>query len=140
MLLLAKSFRWSAVRKGALMLVGLGERLAGEPGSDDAGEGGALPDVFVGAAQRVFDGLAGGQGVGDLLLELGEFALRKPSPVAGRAGARRHEGLLLGEGEPGVAQEQDDPDEPGRRFGIAALPGDSRWGREQAEFLVVAHR
>src|SRR5215510_1645805 len=51
---LAKGFRWSAARRGALMLVGFGERLAVEPGGDDTGEVGALQDVFVGAAQRVF--------------------------------------------------------------------------------------
>jgi hypothetical protein len=57
------------------------------------------------------------------------------SPVAGRAGAGGHEGLLLGESEPRVAIEQDGGDDPGRRFRIAALPGDPGRRGEQAEFL-----
>src|SRR5215813_8758854 len=43
-------------------------------------------------------------------------------------------------GELGVAQEQDDADQPGRRFGLATLPGDPGGRGEQAEFFVVAHR
>ncbi|MBV9381816.1 MAG: hypothetical protein JO242_14240 [Streptosporangiaceae bacterium] len=84
------------------------------------------------------DGLAGGLRPGDLLVEFRELAPRELFPVAGRAGAGGHEGLLLGEGEPRVAVEQDGGDEPGRRFGVAALPGDPGRRGEQAEFLVVA--
>jgi hypothetical protein len=61
------------------------------------------------AAQRVLDGLARSLGLGDPLIELRELALGEP-------------GHLLGEREPDVAQEQDDADEPDRRFGAAALP------------------
>jgi hypothetical protein len=100
------------------MLMGFGERLASEPGGDDAGEVGALQDVFVGAAQGVLDGLAGSLGLGDLLIELHEFALHKPPPVVERDGRRGHEGLLLGEGEPDVAQQQDDADEPDRLLSV----------------------
>jgi hypothetical protein len=50
--------------------VGLVEWLAGEAGGDDAGEVGAFDDVVMRAAQRVLDGLAGGLGVGDLVVEL----------------------------------------------------------------------
>lgn len=54
------------------------ERLTGEAGGDDAGEVGAFEDVFVRAAQRVNDGLAGGLGLGDLVIELGELAPNEP--------------------------------------------------------------
>ena len=60
------------------------------------------------------DGLADGLRPGDLLVEFRELALHKLSAVAGRAGAGGHEGLLLGEGEPRVAVEQDGANEPGR--------------------------
>ncbi len=99
------------------VLVGLRQRLAGEPGGDESVEVGALRDVVAVAALCVPDGFAGGPGPGVLLVEFGELALRKRAPVAGRAGARGHEGLLLGEGEARVAVEQDGGDEPGRRFG-----------------------
>jgi hypothetical protein len=85
----------------------------------------------------VADGFAGGLRPGDLLVEFGELALHELSAVAGRAGAGGQEGLLLGEGEPRVAVEQDGGDEPGRRLGVAALPGDPGRRGEQAEFLVV---
>jgi hypothetical protein len=55
--------------------VGLVERLAGEAGGDEAGEAGAFEDVFVRAAQRVVDGLAGTLGAGDLVVEFAELAL-----------------------------------------------------------------
>jgi hypothetical protein len=97
-----------------------------------------LRDVFVRAAQSVPDGIAGGLRRGDLLVEFCELALHELSPVAGRAGPGDDEGLLLGESEPRLAVEQDGGDEPGRRFGVAALPGDPGWLGEQAEFLVVA--
>jgi hypothetical protein len=97
-----------------------------------------LRDVLVGAAQPVPDGLADGLRPGDLLVEFRELALHELSPVAGRVGAGGHEGFLLGEGEPRVAVEQDGGDEPGRRFGVAALPGDPGRRGEQAEFFVVA--
>jgi hypothetical protein len=77
---------------------------------------------LVGAAQRVSDGLPCRLGFGDLLIEFRELALGEPPPVVERDSARRHDGLRLGEGEPDVAREQDDADEPDRRFGIAALP------------------
>src|SRR6202034_4092095 len=86
----------------------------------------------------VTDGLAGGLRPGDLLVELSELALHELPAVAGRAVAAGHEGLLLGEGEPCVAVEQDGGDEPRRRFGVAALPGDPGRRGEQAEFFVVA--
>src|SRR5215472_1894532 len=70
-----------------LVRVGLVERLAGEAGGGDAGEGGAVEDVVVRAAQRVIDGLAGGLGFGDLVVELGELAPGQQLPVAGRGGA-----------------------------------------------------
>src|SRR5690348_5505010 len=85
------------------------------------------------------DGIAGGLRPSDLLVEFGELAPGKLAPFARRAGARDHEGLLLGEGESRVAVEQDGADEPGRRFGIAALSRDPGRRGEQAEFLVVAH-
>lgn len=97
-----------------------------------------MRDVFVGAAQTVADGIAGGLRPGDLLVEFRELALHELSPVAGRAGAGVQQGLLLGEGEPRVAVKQDGGDEPVRRFGVAALPGDPGRRGEQAEFLVVA--
>jgi hypothetical protein len=98
-MLKSKFDAWPRVGRGVqwLVRVGLVERLTAEAGSDDAGEVGAFEDVFVRAAQRVIDGLAGGLGVGDLVIELGER-------------------------EPDVAQEQDDADQPDCRFGIAALP------------------
>jgi hypothetical protein len=37
----------------------------------------------VGTAQGVFDGLAGGLGVGDLLVEFGQFAPLEPPPLVG---------------------------------------------------------
>ena len=40
-----------------------------------------------GAAQRVIDGLAGGLGLGDLVIELGELAPSEPLPVVERDGA-----------------------------------------------------
>jgi len=83
------------------------------------------------------DGFAGGLRPGDLLIKFRELTLRELLPV-GRAVARSHEGFLLGEGEPRVAVEQDGGDEPGRRFGVAALPGDPGRRGEQAEFFVVA--
>jgi hypothetical protein len=95
------------------LLVGSGQRLAGQPGGDAGVEAGASRDVLVRAAQPVADGLAGGLRRGDLLIKLRELALRE-LPLAGRARARRHEGFLLGEGEPSVAVEQDGGDEPGR--------------------------
>jgi hypothetical protein len=85
------------------MRVGLGERPTSEPDGDDRGEVRALQDVVVGAAQRVVNGLTGGLGLDDLLIELSEFALREPPPIASRTGALRHEGLLLAEGESGLA-------------------------------------
>src|SRR6266498_380057 len=72
---------------GWLVGVGLVERLTGEAGGDDAGEVGAFEDVFVRAAQRVIDGLAGGLGLGDLLVELVELAPSEPLPVVERDGA-----------------------------------------------------
>src|SRR6266496_3860390 len=63
------------------------ERLTGEAGGDDAGEVGAFEDVFVRAAQRVIDGLAGGLGLGDLLVELVELAPSEPLPGVERDGA-----------------------------------------------------
>jgi hypothetical protein len=72
-----------------------------------------LRDVFVWAAQAVADGIAGGLRPGDLLVELRELALHELPPVAGRAGAGGQQCLLLGEGEPRVAVEQDGGDEPG---------------------------
>jgi hypothetical protein len=38
------------------------------------------------AAQRVIDGLAGGLGLGDLVIELGELAPSEPLPVVERDG------------------------------------------------------
>jgi hypothetical protein len=66
--------------------VGSLERLAVEAGGDDAGEVGALEDVFVRAAQCVIDGLAGGLGFGDLVIELGELVPSEPLPVVERDG------------------------------------------------------
>ena len=92
----------------------------------------------MGAAQPVPDGFADGLRLGDLLIEFRELAPHKLPAVAGRADAGGQEGLLLGEGEPRVAVEQDGGDEPVCRFGVAALPGDPGRRGEQAEFLVVA--
>src|SRR5262249_35844536 len=77
---------WPRAGRGELWLVpvGLVERLAGEAGGGDAGEGGAVEDVVVRAAQRVIDGLAGGLGFGDLVVELGELAPGQQLPVDGR--------------------------------------------------------
>jgi len=86
----------------------------------------------------VADGLAGGLRPGDLLIKFRELALHELPAVAGRAGAGGQEGLLLGEGEPRVAVEQDRADNPGGRLGVAALPRDPGRRREEAEFLVVA--
>src|ERR1700677_4694583 len=119
------------------LLVGLPQRLAVEPGGDAGVEVRALRDVLVGAAQPVADGLAGGLCPGDLLVELRELAPHELSAVTGPAGADGQDGFLLGEGEPRVAIEQDGADEPGRRFGVAALPGDPGRRAEQPEFLVV---
>jgi hypothetical protein len=69
-----------------LVPVGLVERLTAEAGGDDAGEVGALEDVVVRAAQRVIDGLAGGLGLGDLVIELGELAPSEPLPIVERDG------------------------------------------------------
>lgn len=69
------------------------------------------------------DGLAGSLRHSDLLVEVRKFTLHELSAVAGRAGAGGQEGLLLGEGEPRIAVEQDGGDEPSRRFGVAALTG-----------------
>src|SRR5262249_34767389 len=117
---------------------GLAEWLAGEAGRGDAGEGGAVEDVVVAAAQRGGDGFAGGLGGGDLGVELGGVAPGPGVPGAGAGGAGGPESFLVGEGEPDVAQQQDDTYEPGCRVGVAALPCDpgGRW--EQAEFLPVA--
>jgi hypothetical protein len=71
-------------------------------------------DVLVRAAQPVPNGLADSLRPGDLLVEFRQLALHELSAVAGRAGVGGHEGLLLGEGEPRVAVEQDGGDEPGR--------------------------
>src|SRR6266540_2287566 len=128
---------WSRVAR-QLVRVSFGERLAGETCGDDAGEVGTFHDVLMWAAQRVLDGLAGGLGFDDLLVELGELALREPPPVVERDSARGHERLLLGEREPDVAQEQDNADEPDCRFGVAPLSRHPGGRREQAEFLVVA--
>jgi hypothetical protein len=80
----ARGVRW-------LVPVGSVERLTGEAGGDDAGEVGALKDVFVRAAQRVIDGLAGGLGLDDLVIELGELAPsdepREPQESADQLGA-----------------------------------------------------
>jgi hypothetical protein len=121
------------------LLVRSRQRLAGEPGGDARVEVGALRDVLVGAVQPVADGLANGLCPGDLLVEFRELALHELSPVTGRAVASGQEGPLLVEGEPRVAVEQDGGDEPGRRFWIAALPGDPGRRGEQAELFVVAH-
>ena len=94
--------------------VGPGQRLAGEPGGDAGVEVGALRDVLVGAAQSVADGIAYGLRPGDLLVEFRELALHELPPVAGRGVAGGHQGLLLGEGEPRVAVQQDGGDKPGR--------------------------
>ena len=120
------------------LLVGSWQWLAGEPGGDAGVEVGALRDVLVGAAQPVPDGVAGGLRPGDLLVEFRELALGQPAPFTGRALARGQESLLLGEGEPRVAVEQDRADNPGGRLGIAALPGDPGGRGEQAKFLVIA--
>jgi hypothetical protein len=66
--------------------VGLVERLTGEAGGDDAGEVGALEDVFIRAAQRVIDGLADDLVLGDLVIELGELAPSEPLPIVERDG------------------------------------------------------
>jgi hypothetical protein len=71
----------------SLVPVGVVERLTGEAGGDDAGEGGAVQEVGVRAAQGVRDGLAGGPGLGDLALQLGQLAAGEPPPVGGRDGA-----------------------------------------------------
>ena len=55
-----------------------------------------------GRRSPVADGVAGGLRAGDLLIEFGELPLRELAPV-GVAVARRQEGLLLGQREPGVA-------------------------------------
>ena len=70
----------------SLLRVGLVERLTGEASGDDA-EVGAFEEVFVRAAERVIDGLSGGLGLGDLVVELGELAPSQPLPVGGRGGA-----------------------------------------------------
>jgi hypothetical protein len=120
------------------LLVGSCQWLAGEPGGDAGVEVGALRDVVVGAAEPVADGFADGLRPGDLLVEFGELALHELPAVTGSAGAGGQEGLLLGEGEPRVAVEQDGGHEPGCRLGVAALAGDPGGRGEQAEFLVVA--
>jgi len=89
-MLKSKVDAWPRVGRGVQWLVvrvGLVERLTGEAGGDDAGEVGAFEDVFVWAAQRVIDGLAGGLGLGDLVIELGELAPSEPLPVVERDGA-----------------------------------------------------
>ena len=89
-----------------------------------------------GAAQPVPDGFAGGLRPGDLLIKFRELALCELSP-AWCAIARCHEDLLLGESEPRVTVKPDGGDDRGRRFRVAALPGDPGRCGEQAEFLVV---
>lgn len=83
-----------------------------------ADEVGALEEVLVRAPLGVIEGLAGGLGLGDLNVELGELASGEPLPVVERNGACCLDCLLLGEGEPDVAQQQNHTDEPDCRFGI----------------------
>jgi hypothetical protein len=130
--------RLAGHRSQPLVRVGLVERLAGQASGDKATEVRALPDVIVGTVQGVVDGLAGGSRFGDVLVEFGQLTPSKSPPLVRRTRLCGEEGLLLGEREPGVAQEQDDPDEPNGRCGVAALPGDPLGRRQQAEFLVVA--
>jgi hypothetical protein len=86
------------------------------------------------------DGLAGGLRPGDPLVEFRELAAHELSAVARRVVAAGQESLLLGEGEPRVAVEQDRADNPARRLRVAALAGDPGRRGEQAELLVVAQR
>jgi hypothetical protein len=65
--------------------VGFVEELAGQAGGDETAEVGAVQDVLVGTAQGVVDGLAGGPGFGDLLVELGLLAPSEPPPLVERA-------------------------------------------------------
>ena len=58
------------------------------------------------------------------IVEFRELAPGQPVPFTAGALTRGHQGLLLGQGESRVAVETDGGDEPGRRFGVAALPGD----------------
>ena len=64
--------------------MGFVERLAGQAGGDEAAEVGASQDVLVGTAQGMVDGLAGGPGFGDLLVELGQLAPSEPPPLVER--------------------------------------------------------
>ena len=82
------------------------------------------------------DRLTGGLRRGDLRIKLRQLALGELPPA--RRARACHEGFLLGESEPCVAVKQDGGDQPGRRFGVATLPGDPGRRREQAEVLVVA--
>jgi hypothetical protein len=119
------------------LLVRLRQWLASEPGGDTRVKVRASRDVAAGTAQPVADGLAGGLCPGDLLIEFRDLVLGD-SPPGGRAGARRHEGLLLGDREPRVAVKQDGGDEPGRLFGVATLPGNPGRRGEQTDLLVIA--
>lgn len=122
----------------SLVSVGFVEQPAGQAGADKAAEVRALQDVRMGTVEGVGDGLTGGQGPGDLLVELGQLVPGELPPLVRSNCRGGDEGFLLGEGEPGVAQEQNDADEADCRFGIAALPGDpGGWGKE-AKLLVVA--
>ncbi len=79
------------------MRVGFVERLAGQAGSDEAAEVGALQDVLVRTAQGVLDGLVGDLGFGDLVVEGGELAPSEPPPLVWRSRPCGQERLLLGE-------------------------------------------
>ena len=69
------------------MRVGLAEGLTAEASGDDAGKGRAFEDVFVRAMQRVIDGLAGGLGLGYLVIEFSELVPSEPLPVVHHDGA-----------------------------------------------------
>ena len=104
-----------------------------------AWKSGRWAGVSARAAQPVADGVAGGLRAGDPLIEFRELALRELAPVGG-ALARRDQGPLLGQSEPGVALQPDGGDDRDRRFRIAALPGNPRRRGQEAELLVVAQR
>jgi len=65
----------------------IGGRQGGAVGKADRTSRGGGYRPVVRAAQRVIDGLAGGLGLGDLVIELGELAPSEPLPVIERDGA-----------------------------------------------------